>query len=271
MAVKTHYELLEIAPTAPFEEIKRAFRQQIARYHPDKVQHLGREFQDMAADRAAELTEAYRVLSDEKRRAEYDQKLSADTTAATPIPAPASSPAAPPPTSPPPQPAAAPPPPDAPPHGPQFSHERATKDEFVRRALLSRLRQALDVVACDYDTATVRGFDFACNPKSKLFSRSTGPRLLGRFVPRVDSETLADTWMQAAKAAAGTDELCIFLMGPSVAPRPELAAAIAEQRRKTRGKKLTVIPVDTNDWEATMPHDAPAIAKVLIKRLRDGV
>ena len=47
--VKNYYELLEIEPTASADEVKRAFRQQIARYHPDKVQHLGKEFQEMAA------------------------------------------------------------------------------------------------------------------------------------------------------------------------------------------------------------------------------
>src|ERR671931_525977 len=80
--MKTFYQLLEISPTAGIEEIKRAFRVQIARYHPDKVQHLGQEFQDMAAARAAELTEAYRVLSDGNERAAYDRLL-AGTAAAT--------------------------------------------------------------------------------------------------------------------------------------------------------------------------------------------
>ena len=73
MALKNYYELLEIIPTASSDEVKRAFRGQIAKYHPDKVHHLGKEFQAMAADRAAELTEAYRILSDEGRRAEYDR------------------------------------------------------------------------------------------------------------------------------------------------------------------------------------------------------
>ena len=111
MTLKSYYELLEIAPDSPADEIKRSFRAQIARYHPDKVQHLGREFQSMAADRAAELTEAYRILSDPARRAEYDRALaegggrtaspgaSEPTTAqhqGTPDPPPASAP--PPPT-----------------------------------------------------------------------------------------------------------------------------------------------------------------------------
>ena len=82
--MKDYYRLLEISPTAPQDEVKRAFRQQIARYHPDKVQHLGREFQAIAAERATDLTEAYRILSDEGRRAEYDRTYAADGAAPTP-------------------------------------------------------------------------------------------------------------------------------------------------------------------------------------------
>ncbi len=82
MASKTHYEVLELPATATSEEIKRSFRALIARYHPDKVQHLGKEFQDMAAERAAELTEAYRILSDAGRRGSYDRTLGAVAAAA---------------------------------------------------------------------------------------------------------------------------------------------------------------------------------------------
>ena len=84
MSQKTHYEHLELPPTASADEIKKAFRALIARYHPDKVQHLGKEFQDMAADRAAELTEAYRILSDAGRRADYDRMLGAAPAAPPP-------------------------------------------------------------------------------------------------------------------------------------------------------------------------------------------
>ena len=83
---KSHYDVLDVAPTAPPDEIKRAFRAQIARYHPDKVQHLGKEFQEMAAGRAAELTEAYRVLSNEAQRAEYDRVRSLAPSSPPPPP-----------------------------------------------------------------------------------------------------------------------------------------------------------------------------------------
>ena len=262
MAVKDYYELLELPPGASAEEIKRAFRHQIARYHPDKVQHLGQEFQQIAADRAAELTEAWRILSDEKRRAEYDAWRGEATANAAPPAAPPAEPHAAP---------AVPPPPPAParPSDGSFTQERASRDTFVRQALVGRFRQALDAVAGDYDRSNIRGFDVACSPKSRLFGRSKGPKLLARFVDRVDAQSIADTWAQAVKAIP-SDEVCVFLMGSSMAPAGELATAISDQRRKARAAKVTLIPIDARDWEARMPTDAPPIAKTLLTRLRTG-
>ena len=272
MVSKNYYELLELTPQASADDIKRAFRAQIAKYHPDKVQHLGKEFQAMAADRAAELTEAYRILSDASRRAQYDRSHAeggipahaataapAASTAATPSPA-APRPSAPPPASGPP-----------PPAGPQFRQERATRDEFVRKATMVRLRTALDGVG-GYDESEARGFDIALVPKKKLFSSTRNPRLLGRFVGIIDRDAVADTWAQAAKWA-GADEACVLLMGTSLASAGDLATEIGDQRRKhgrAGGGKLVLIPVDARDWDARMPLDAPPIAKTLLARLRSG-
>jgi curved DNA-binding protein CbpA len=266
--LKDYYRLLEIAPTATTDEVKRAFRLQIARYHPDKVQHLGQEFQAMAAERAAELTEAYRILSDDGRRAEYDRARAASGPApAPPPPAPpadASSAAAG-------QPAPPPVEPELPqPSGSQFQKERASRDEFVRKATINRLRSAIESVDSGYDETHVSGFDIAWAPKSKLFWRGKGPRLLGRFVDRIDREAVVDAWAQAGKTGGSTDEVCVLLMGSAVAPAGELARAIAEQRRRQRGTRLTLIPVDARNWEAHMPLDAPGIAKTLLARLRTG-
>ena len=273
MAFKNYYDLLEIPPGSPAEEVKRSFRAQIARYHPDKVQHLGREFQSMAADRAAELTEAYRILSDPGRRAEYDQSL-ADAGGATTAPGaaepaiaqhqraaePQSAPAEPP-----------PPPPSAVPLGGQFKEERATRDEFVRKATVGRLRQALSVIGADYEPSTFRGFDLALMPKSKLFGRSTNPRLLARFVSGLDREAVADAWMEASRwGDIKKDEVCVLLLGTALAPAGELAREIADQRRKSRGARLTLIPIDARVWDAHIPLDAPAIAKTLLARLKSG-
>src|SRR3954447_16273722 len=79
--------MLSVARTAPADEIKKAFRREIARYHPDKVQHLGPEFQDMASGIAADLTEAYRILMDPAARARYDDDLRGGPAAASRPPA----------------------------------------------------------------------------------------------------------------------------------------------------------------------------------------
>src|SRR4051812_33085400 len=86
--------MLDVAPTASIDEIKRAFRREIAKYHPDKVQHLGKEFQEIAAIKAAELTQSYKTLTDETLRAEYDAQLESGEPTAT-YHAPAPPPAAP--------------------------------------------------------------------------------------------------------------------------------------------------------------------------------
>ena len=83
---KTHYQLLEVVPDAPADEIKRAFRREIAKYHPDKVQHLGKEFQEIAAVKAAELTQAYKTLTDAVMRAEYDALLAEGGGGVAPAP-----------------------------------------------------------------------------------------------------------------------------------------------------------------------------------------
>ena len=271
MASKTHYQVLDLPPTATADDIKKAFRQQIARYHPDKVQHLGKEFQEMAAERAAELTEAYRILSDEGRRADYDRALSTGGGPGAPATAtPGAAAAAP-------RPAdggfQAPPPP--PPPSPAdssssnaFSQERATRDSFIRKALLGRLRHAAQQMG-GYDEGQEPGFDLVWLPKAKMFARTKGPRLVARFVSRVDAETIADAWMKAAKWA-GAEEVCVLLVGSGIAPAGELATAIAEQRRKARTSKVTLIPVDGRNWDAHLPTDAPASAKTLLTRVRTG-
>jgi curved DNA-binding protein CbpA len=275
--LKNYYQLLEIPPTSSSEEIKRAFRVQIARYHPDKVQHLGREFQAMAADRATELTEAYRILSDAERRADYDRLGAAG--ASFQIPQPASSPSSPEVRSP----SAAAVSPEAsdtaddrparPERSGQFAQEQASRDRFVRRATMDRFRQAfVQVAGATHDEAQVLGFDFASSPKRKLFGRSKGPRLLGRFVSRVDARSVAEAWTQAGRwTVPAGDEICVILMGTAVATARELADAIAEQRRRpARGGRVTLIPVNSSVWDAHMPTDAPAVAKDLLANLRNG-
>jgi hypothetical protein len=140
---------------------------------------------------------------------------------------------------------------------------------------MSRIRHALAGADLDYEEAKARGFDIAWAPKPKLFGRgrAKGPLLLGQCVSRVDGAAVADAWARAGKwgeAEPGNDEICVILMGSSMAPPEELAKSIAEQRRKTRGRRITLIPIDARNWDAHVPTDAPTLAKGLLARLREA-
>ena len=54
--------MLGVASNASPEEIKAAYRDLANRYHPDKVSHLGEEFQKLAESRFKEIQAAYREL-----------------------------------------------------------------------------------------------------------------------------------------------------------------------------------------------------------------
>ncbi|GKT10598.1 hypothetical protein DSTSK_39030 [Desulforhabdus sp. TSK] len=60
---KDPYRILEVPRTATLEEIKRAYRQQANRYHPDKVTHLGTEFQTLAKEKFQDIQWAYEELT----------------------------------------------------------------------------------------------------------------------------------------------------------------------------------------------------------------
>ena len=67
-------------------------------------------------------------------------------------------------------------------------------------------------------------------------------------------------------------DLCVFIMGPAVAPVGELGKAIAEQRRRPvpAGGTIVMVPVNTMTWSAHIPHDAPPVVKALVTRLQSG-
>jgi hypothetical protein len=56
------YLILGVERTASIEEIRQAYRTQAGRYHPDKVTHLGEEFQVLAKERFQEIQWAYESL-----------------------------------------------------------------------------------------------------------------------------------------------------------------------------------------------------------------
>lgn len=62
--MKDYYQILGLQKGASKDEVKKAFRKLAAQYHPDKK--TGDE------EKYKEITEAYAVLGDEKKKAEYD-------------------------------------------------------------------------------------------------------------------------------------------------------------------------------------------------------
>jgi len=59
---KDPYKILGIQQAATPIEIKRAYRLQANRYHPDKVAHLGEEFQTLAKEKFQDIQWAYEQL-----------------------------------------------------------------------------------------------------------------------------------------------------------------------------------------------------------------
>lgn len=68
MAKKDYYEVLGVSRNASNEEIKKAYRKLALRYHPDK-----NPGDKSAEEKFKEAAEAYEVLSDDQKRARYNQ------------------------------------------------------------------------------------------------------------------------------------------------------------------------------------------------------
>jgi preprotein translocase subunit Sec63 len=51
--------ILQIPRDSKIDEIRKAYQMQIAKYHPDKVAHLGDEFKEIADRKSQEINSAY--------------------------------------------------------------------------------------------------------------------------------------------------------------------------------------------------------------------
>lgn len=68
MEQRDYYELLEVSRSATDAEIKKAYRKLAMKYHPDRNPN-----DSSAEEKFKEIQKAYGVLSDQKKRAAYDQ------------------------------------------------------------------------------------------------------------------------------------------------------------------------------------------------------
>ena len=60
------YKILEVEPSASDEEVKKAYRKMATKYHPDKVSHLGEDFQKAANQKFQKVNEAYEKIKSER-------------------------------------------------------------------------------------------------------------------------------------------------------------------------------------------------------------
>ncbi len=64
--IDADYKILEIESDASDEELKKAYRRMAMKYHPDKVIHLGEEFQQAAKEKFQMVNRAYENIKKER-------------------------------------------------------------------------------------------------------------------------------------------------------------------------------------------------------------
>jgi DnaJ like chaperone protein len=60
------YKILEIEKSTSDDEVKKAYRRMAMKYHPDKVHHLGAEFQKDAQEKFKKINEAYEEIKKQR-------------------------------------------------------------------------------------------------------------------------------------------------------------------------------------------------------------
>ena len=66
MTEKNHYNTLNVPRDATQDIIKRSFQQLAKKYHPDKVNYLGEDFQQAAKEKFQKVNEAYEDIKKQR-------------------------------------------------------------------------------------------------------------------------------------------------------------------------------------------------------------
>lgn len=68
---KDYYKILDVSKDVGEEDVKKAYKKQALRWHPDKNSST-EELRDEADKKFKDIGEAYGVLSDARKKARYD-------------------------------------------------------------------------------------------------------------------------------------------------------------------------------------------------------
>ena len=66
-APRSWWEVLSVDRNATADQIKEAFRREISKYHPDRVEGLGVELRELAARKSKEVNHAYTIAKEQRR------------------------------------------------------------------------------------------------------------------------------------------------------------------------------------------------------------
>jgi hypothetical protein len=248
--------LLGIALPATIDEVKRAYRRQISRYHPDKVHHLGEEFQVLAAEKSAQLTEVYRRLLEANGSDERVDDVAVPT--ATPREEPrVSDVSAPPPVN----------------RMSSWQAVAAGCPSLILTAAIDRVSQAVRLTLPRADEFTVPGFSGAWRTRADwrgLLKRRPIEGVLLRE-PAGDMPSDRQRVPRIRPLVSGVDGPIVIVdlvVGPlAIDPQPPSNARPPSSRGE---HDVHVVTLDAMTWKARMPPEAPAIAHLILARVRDS-
>jgi len=60
--LKNPYEILGISKNSSDEDVKKAYKELVSKYHPDRVEHLGEDFKKIAHEKFVEIKNAYEEI-----------------------------------------------------------------------------------------------------------------------------------------------------------------------------------------------------------------
>jgi len=247
--------LLGIALPASIEEVKRAYRRQISRYHPDKVHHLGEEFQVLAAEKSAQLTEVYRRLLESHGSDECADV--GPTPAASPCgESRVEEPTAPSPVN-------------------RMSSWQAVDvgcPSLILTAAVDRVTQAVTSTLPRVDELTVPGFAHAWRTRTDwrgFLKRRPAECVLLRMPD--EGQTKGRRTARIRQLLPGVDgAIVIFdLVVGAVATDPQ-APASPRQSSACGERDVFNIVLDAMTWKARMPPEAPEVAHTILARVRDS-